>query len=443
MMSWLLEHSESGLFFSIAIALLIICAIRQQDFFKPARLYVLVQMVMLGISYFKVSPAMTDFRLNTWLVWGGGMLSFVVGCALVDLRWKKTGACELPSVLSLQAEYNWRRHFFLCFVAFAYFFIGVIGVVSMAGNLILFTKNPSFWLSGKDSPVLVYAQFFTSAAMVVGLFAVASFKSMNPIRWIRNSSRLMVVFTLLLGFMTFPSRGINMLGIGMVILLYNYLHSRFSWKIIVVLVAFIVPFFVSVAFLKGQYGDMKVLDNKKVKVIMMLPYKYIANNYWNLDFVMNRPSDIPDHSFTYGIDAWFGITQLLRIGDGLQQSMGWDSPFNESAVKVKGLNTIPYLWDAYKDFGYPGIFILPFFFGVLFTHLYHSMARAKNPMIFLFMCSFLMWIILWNFTTGYKQPMYWIWFLFFFLVCKACCSGQTKPFPEIPKEANAQSDISG
>ena len=442
-MSWLLEHPESCLFFSVAIAILTICSIRRQDFFKPARLYVLVQMSMLGIAYLKASPAMTDFRLNTWLVWGGGMLSFVVGCALVDLQWRKIGNQELPAKLCLHAEYNWHRHFFLCFVAFGYFLIGVIGVVSLAGNLILFTKNPGFWLSGKDSPVLIYSQFFTSTAMVAGLFAVASFKAMNPIRWIRNCSRFMVFFSLLLGFMTFPSRGINMLGIGMIILLYNYLHSRFSWKIIVVLIAFIVVFFVGVASLKGQYGDTNVLDSKVVKVVAMLPYKYIANNYWNLDYAMNRSNDIPDHPFTYGIDAWFGITQPLRIGEGLQQSLGWDSPFNESVVKVKGLNTIPYLWDAYKDFGYPGIFILPFLFGILFNHLYHSMAKAKNPMIFLFMCSFQMWIILWNFTTGYKQAMYWVWFLFFFLVCKACVLGQRNSFPKVHKEENAQGDVAG
>lgn len=149
----------------------------------------------------------------------------------------------------------------------------------------------------------------------------------------------------------------------------------------------------------------------------MLLYKYVANDYWNLDYAFNRTSDIPEHEWTYGIDAFFGITYLMHIGDGIQQSFGWDSPYNESVVKCTGLNTIPYLWDAYKDFGLPGIFLLPFTFGMLFTFSCHRMAVAKTPLTLLLTSTFMMWIILWNFTTGYKQSMYWVWMFFFFFVC--------------------------
>lgn len=93
-------------------------------------------------------------------------------------------------------------------------------------------------------------------------------------------------------------------------------------------------------------------------------------------------------------------------------------------VLIPTINTIPYLWDAYKDFGLPGIFLLPFFFGVLFTFCYHKMAIAKSPFMLLLTATFMMWIILWNFTTGYKQSMYWVWMFFFFFVCTVS-SGRT------------------
>ena len=163
----------------------------------------------------------------------------------------------------------------------------------------------------------------------------------------------------------------------------------------------------------------------------ILPYKYLANNYWNLDYAFNRLSDIPEHEWTYGIDAFYGVTHLMHIGDGIQQSFGWDTPFNESVVKYTGLNTILYLWDAYKDFGLPGIFLLPFFFGVLFTYCYHKMAVAKNPFMLLLTATFMMWIILWNFTTGYKQSMYWVWMFFFFFVCTVS-SGKRSILPPDP-----------
>ncbi len=431
MVSELLAFPESSVMFALAIVVLLVVSILKEDFFRPSTLYFLVQMVMLGVSYLQFLPMMTDFNYATWLVWGGGMFSFLAACYVTDFAWRSAGGPSLPRKLTISEDYNWVRHFFLSFTAFAYFFVGVLGVISVAGNLVLLTPNPSIWLSGKDCDVLKYADFFTSGAMVVGLFAVASFKSMNPVRWVRYASRFMVVFSICLSFMTYPSRGINMLCLGMFLILCNYLRGRFTWRSLLLVVVFVVFFFVAVASLKGQYGNSDITDSKIAKEVALLPYKYVANNYWNLDYALNRTSDVPEHEWTYGIDAFFGITHLMHIGDGIQQSFGWDSPFNESVVKYTGLNTIPYLWDAYKDFGLPGVFLLPFFFGVLFTFFYHRMATARTPLVLLASATFMMWIILWNFTTGYKQSMYWVWLSFFFFVCTAS-SGKATILPADP-----------
>ena len=434
---------ESCAMFAMAAIVLIVLSIFKADYFRPQVLYFLVQMIMLGIAYLKIVPAMTDFKLNTWLVWGGGMAAFIGGACLAEMVWDAKGGARMPSSISLHAAYSWQTHFLVSFLAFGYFFIGVIGVVSVAGNLVLLTDNPSAWLAGKDSPVLKYADFFTSGAMVVGLYAVASFKSMNPVRWVRNASRFMVVFTIALSFMTFPSRGINMLCFGFVLLLFNYMHGRFTWRSIMVVGLFVLVFFVFVASIKGQYGEVSaddLMDNKMAKSVMLLPYMYVANNYWNLDYAFNRPSDAFEHEWTYGIDAFYGLTHLLQIGDGLQSSFGWDTPFNESVAKIPTLNTIPYLWDAYKDFGYLGLFFEPFFFGLLFGWLYRRMAVAKTPMSILMMCMFSMWIILWNFTTGYKQSMYWVWAFFFVLVCMLSSGNGLLPAKVVSADVVTQKD---
>jgi oligosaccharide repeat unit polymerase len=437
MMEALFAYPESSVMFTLAVVALVLVSIFKEDFFRPSTLYFLVQMVMLGISYLKFLPMMSDFRYSTWLVWGGGMFCFLMGCYITDFAWRSLGGPPLQDKIKIHGEYNWVCHFFLSFSAFAYFFVGVIGVISVTGNLVLLTDNPSQWLTGKDNDVLKYADFFTSGAMVVGLFAVASFKSMNPVRWVRYASRFMVVFTMALSFATYPSRGINMLCFGMFIILFNYLRGRFSWRSLAVMSVLVGVFFVAVAALKGQYGNSDVTDSKIAKEVALLPYKYVANNYWNLDYAFNRMNDMPEHEWTYGIDAFFGITHLMHIGDGIQQSFGWDTPFNESIVKYPGLNTIPYLWDAYKDFGLPGIFLLPFFFGVLFTFCYHKMAVAKNPFTLLLTATFMMWIILWNFTTGYKQSMYWVWMSFFFFVCTVS-SGKRLILPADPDVAGVE-----
>lgn len=437
------EFPETGIMFALAAFVMAVLFLYRGNFFSPAPLYFLVQVMMLGIAYTKLYPAMTDFHLNTWLVWIGGGLCFLLGCAATNCVWRQLGGTIAYVAPKPMQWYNWKLHFLLSFSAFAFFLIGVIGVISVAGNLVLLTKNPSTWLDGQNSPVLKFSFFFTSSPMVVALFALSSFKSINPVKWIRTASKLMVLLTICLSFMTFPSRGVNMICVGLIIILANYLYKRLSWKHMGVIFVFILAFFVIVAYLKGQYGGTDlaedgveaVMDKQTMRTIGLLPYKYISNNFWNLDYAFNISSDKDEHPWTYGIDAFFGFTQLMRIGVGLQESFGWDSPFNERVAKVGGLNTIPYLWDAYKDFGYPGIFLLPFFFGVLFTCVYRRMMETHSPLLYLLHAVFSLWIILWNFTTGYKQGMYWVWMGFFFMIC-SCSGGRFRKLPADSSVAN-------
>jgi hypothetical protein len=446
----LAAYPETCVLFTLATVVLLVVSLLKVDYFFPPVLYFLVQTLMLGVAYLKLDPAMTDFHLNTWLVWGGGMVAFIGGSILTQIIWATKGGSAMPSQITLNREYSWPTHFCASFLAFAYFFIGVIGVISVAGNFVLLTEQPAYWVSGRSSPVLKYSDFFTSGAMVVGLFGVASFKSINPVRWVRNASRFMVVFTMILSFMTFPSRGINMLCIGFLLMLYNYLHGRFTWKTSGVILAFALAFFIGVAFLKGQYNDWNsfMAVNKKTqdftekvaRKLTQLPYLYISNNYWNLDYAFNRPSDAYEHEWTYGIDAFYGVTHLLRMGDGLQDSFGWDTPFNQSVSKKVHLNTIPYLWDAYKDFGVVGLFFEPFLFGILITWCYRRMASSKTPIFLLFECMFVLWIFLWSFTTGYKQSMYWAWMTFFVIVCSMSSGKGVLPFNRLPVNVIPEKD---
>jgi hypothetical protein len=83
---------------------------------------------------------------------------------------------------------------------------------------------------------------------------------------------------------------------------------------------------------------------------------------------------------------------------------------------------------------------------VLFTYSYHKMAVAKSPLMLLLTATFMMWIILWNFTTGYKQSMYWVWMSFFFFVCTVSSGRTILPADpavvgEIPEEDHSDHKI--
>ena len=62
------------------------------------------------------------------------------------------------------------------------------------------------------------------------------------------------------------------------------------------------------------------------------------------------------------------------------------------------------------------------------------MKRIKKTLAVLMLLTamFMMWIILWNFTTGYKQSMYWVWMFFFAFVC-TISSGSRSILPADPE----------
>ncbi|MFA6342242.1 MAG: O-antigen polymerase [Fibrobacteraceae bacterium] len=425
MISWIFEYPESTILFSVAFVCLILFLWMKRDFFSPANIYCFSQVMMVGIAYLKLNQAMTDFKLITWLFWIGGMFAFLTGCWLVNLVWKSKVAPEIKYPLVLHQDYDWRKHFFLSLVAFGFFLIGFFAIISIAGNLILFTESPGDWM-GKNPKVGSFANYFCSSPMVVGLFGVASFKSFNPLRGYRIASRIMALVTICLSFMAFPNRGTTFVCVGILLVLYNYLHKKLSFAFIGVTASLLLAAFIGIAMLRGQYGNGS-LDGLVLDAVIDLPYKYVANNYWNFDYALNPPSDRDRHPWTYGVDTFFGILYFVHVGPALRESNGWDTPYNESVEKINGLNTVSYLWDAYKDFRVPGIFLVPLFFGIVFTFIYRRLAVLKSPKELLFHSMFVFWILMWSFTTGYKQSMYWIWMAFFYVVPTLC---QRKSLPD-------------
>ena len=101
MMEALFAHPESSVMFTLALVALVLVSIFKEDFFRPSTLFFLVQMVMLGVSYLQFLPMMSDFNYSTWLVWGGGMFCFLVGCFVTDFAWKSAGGPPLQKKLEV------------------------------------------------------------------------------------------------------------------------------------------------------------------------------------------------------------------------------------------------------------------------------------------------------------------------------------------------------
>ena len=334
MFSWVMEYPESVFAFALSLFCLVQAIWFKKDFFSPITVYVFSQSITLGISYLRLDAAMTDFKPKTWMIWILGMLSFCTGSFLVKLFAKsKRIPCDIAQPMPPR-NYNWRLHLVFSFLAFFAFAIGVFGVVQMAGNLLVFTPDPAKWMS-KDINYGYYALLVSSGPLSVLLFGVAAFKKFNDDRIVRIISKFMVLFTIALNFCAYPNRTALFFNVGFLIILMNFLYKRISPVVISVFLVLAIAAFVGISSVRAQYGGSDV-QGKAMDVVMKLPYMYVANNYWNLDYAVNSPPDREIHPHTYGIDFFHGIFEYARVSGSFRQSFRWDDAFNERVQKVYG-----------------------------------------------------------------------------------------------------------
>ena len=389
----------------------------KKDFFNPVNVYVFAQTLTLGIAYLKLDRAMTDLSVKTWMVWGGALASFMLGSVVYGLV--RPGKPQDHVDTELGGSYDWRLHFIISVVLLLVYFVGVALMIYKVGNLIILTGDISKWVSAQIDYGVFTSTAVASSPLVVLFFMVSAFKSVNPHKGLRIIAIVMSIFVPILTVCVYPSRTSLFLSLGFTLILINYLYKRIPIRFIVGAILIAVVLFVAIALFRSQYGTNS-LQGMVARKAMSIPYKYVANNYWNLDYMVNQPTDDVRHPFTYGVDAVNGIFEFTRLPGALRNSMGWDGLLNESVKKVPGYNTTGYLWEVYKDWGIAGTVIFPFLVSFFMAYLYERMKVARSPCLWMLFTMFLYYIGWWFFLAGYKFGSFWLWVYIICIGTKLC-----------------------
>lgn len=445
MLSWVAEYPVSSALFLVVFFTLFQSWWLKKDFFSPPAVYCFSQCITLGIAYFQIDHAMTDFKPLTWMIWIGALVAFTGGSFLARIAAKQKALPVRVVEATPCKEYNWNLHIVLSFIPFLLFIIGIYGIVQYAGNLLMLTGNPAKYMT-KDADYGYYSVLFCSAPLSVLLFGIASFKKFNPEKKLRYLSRFMVLFTIVLNLVAYPNRGTLFFNVGILVILYNYLHKRISAVWIMVCLVMAAAAFIGISSLRDQYGGSSV-QGMAADAVVELPYKYVANNYWNFDYAVNPPSDREFHPHTYGIDFFFGLFEFFRISSSFRTSFHWDGLFNEHIEKIGGFNTASYLWEVYKDLYFPGIFILPFLCGLALSVLHLKLCKPFTPRQIMFYTLFIYFVGWWFFTPGYKQGIYWVWLAIVFFISTVCMRSQRQldsaKAPELPADSSVADKVDG
>ena len=150
-----------------------------------------------------------------------------------------------------------------------------------------------------------------------------------------------------------------------------------------------------VAYLNGIF-EMK---NAQTPIWFSHPYIYITNNYDNFNCLVR---DLPEH--THGMRMLFPFLALTGL-KFLRPS--WIN-FPLFLTKAE-LTTLTLFYDAYYDFGVPGVAVFALVLGLISCFAERKTEESRNPVFVLLCTQLAAYLLLSFFSTWFSTPVVWFW----------------------------------
>ncbi len=192
-------------------------------------------------------------------------------------------------------------------------------------------------------------------------------------------------------------------AVGFAAVVYLMLYRHITWKMVVGAIVIIIPVYVlltvarrhDIPYLNGIF-EMKY---SKMPIFITQPYMYVANNYENFNCMVCQ---LPE--FTMGLRMLFPVFALT----GLKFVFPQVAALPLYTTKEE-LTTMTLFYDAYYDFGIPGIILFAFVLGGVAVWMTGWVKRGKNPVCYLFYGQFAIYLGLSFFTTWFSVTTTWFW----------------------------------
>lgn len=166
----------------------------------------------------------------------------------------------------------------------------------------------------------------------------------------------------------------------------------------------------------GYLNGIFEFRNADTPVWVQYPYMYVANNYANFNCMTEQ---LAEH--THGLRQLFPLFALTGT------KFLWPRLVNFPLYVVKEeINTLTMIYDAYYDFGIPGVMGFGVLLGLVSGWLSEKCAAGRHPVWMLFYAQVGIYMILSFFSAWYSVATTWFWFAVTALICLAV----TKPVPD-------------
>lgn len=390
----------------------------RRDLLSPARVFICLYSLLLALYSLKLSRLQTPWSISThYLFWGGNAM-FLTGAALATLlrsakfpRFRLDFAVLRATLAQEALAMDWRWFFRITVACALIFFASYAVSAAITGGIPALAKRPD------EARIAFFgANIITNFGIFFGPIALmlcAEMMAFAPWDRVRRWQVLFLGASVLVVYLTLVTRYDIFRFIIFSLAIYHYRVRALRTKHLAVGISVIMVMFMTVFLLRFNMQTLETF-NEFIKVKMPPrfawasgPYAYLANDFWNMDYAFGK---YVDGASRYPVQYGFGLFRapmfLLHL-DGLGVGFGFDSIMNESIIKVKGFNTVIYVWHFYKDFGAIGVFALSLAFGLIVSIFYQN--TLMKPTVFR--------IALWALALpavvlSYHAPLWELWFFY-------------------------------
>ena len=395
----------------------------KKDFFHPSRIYLLLYSILFAIYFLRLSRFQEPWSVTTMMLFWGAAISFLGGGALVSfyvnhLSPVASGDFSIAAVArkvdQKEKTVQWGHFLWVTFGLFALFAGSYFHSYFKYNMIPMFSSDPNtnrfLFLSGN---------FFIDIAGGSGPLVMMLCSEVILVKEASRRHRILAGIMLFISFAMYFTLVTRMplMRTGIyVAVLYHYLRKPIPFKLLLGATALAVLFFVFGAVIRINYGGFTELAQNlrihmpKKYILLTNPYAYAVNNIWNLDFAFKKFIDGNfAYNFSFGFDTFRPVFYFLHVDAVLQAAYNFDSVYNDSIVKVSGLNTVLYMWHLYKDFGTVGLFAVSLLAGIGLHLFYYNTLLSPSPFrvaiygLFISMIAFSFMIPLWSFWNIYYE----------------------------------------
>ncbi len=144
-------------------------------------------------------------------------------------------------------------------------------------------------------------------------------------------------------------------------------------------------------------------------------YMYIANNYANFN-ELSKALQAGEVVHTMGLRQLFPLFALTGLKFAFPQLVSFPQPVTKTE-----LNTLTMIYDAYYDFGMPGVILFSLVLGAVCSAVSYRARTSRRPAACLLYGQFAIYLTLSFFSAWFTVPTTWFWFaltfMFWLIVC--------------------------